>query len=169
MDGWMELTLSKVLYKPVLDWTNIDTFKVLYFTLLELNWHCWLFCVYHLQISFQKVNKSSSHYQKTKITSLKRRSGWGWASIQQQRRLSEGHITGEITTIRAVTHTKCQKMLLNEFLLDGAVRWGRGDITACTTTSTVAQTANNSIDLSKWRKIDIMLLIERCLNHLLIK
>lgn len=31
------------------------------------------------------------------------------------------------------------------------------------------QTANNLIDLSNWRKIDVMLLIGRCLNHLLTK
>lgn len=62
----------EVLDKPVLDWTNIDT---LYLTPLELNLHCWFFCVYHLQIGFQKVNKSSSHYQRTEITSPKARLG----------------------------------------------------------------------------------------------
>lgn len=41
-------------------------------------------------------------------------------------RLSEGHVTGEITMVRAVTHTECQKTLLAAYVQEwGVVRMRR--------------------------------------------
>lgn len=42
-------------------------------------------------------------------------------SSQQWQRSSEGHNAGEITSIRAANHPKCQKTVLDEFLLCRAV------------------------------------------------
>lgn len=52
----------------------------------------------------------------------------GWA-LQRQRhsRLTDTHVAGEITTITAANHPKCQKMVLDEFLLGLAVLQGDTD------------------------------------------
>ena len=47
-----------------------------------------------------------------------------WLLQQQQQHISEGHITGELTTIKAANHQNYQKTVLDEFLLRQEVTQG---------------------------------------------